>query len=374
MITEAKSKRIDGYIVRLCDASAKGDVAEIQQLVTANSLDVNMGDYDKRRALHLAASEGHLKAVQLLIALHADVNVQDRYGSTPLQDALRHGQDQAGSLLREQGATLSLSDAAERLCYAASRSEGFAELKALLAYGCDPSAADYDMRTAMHVAAAEGRVDNLKLLVEHGADVNVRDRWGGTPLQEAFSHGQAACSELLLELQASFGQFDVAANMCAAAAKDDVAIMKRLIGHRCSPNDGDYDKRRPLHLAAANGQLAATHFLLEQDGIDVNVEDRFGNTPLDDAEREDVRAGQAQLHAVVVTLLKRKGGKPGSHEKHVQMGLKDDDSNEKQLVARDSRLIQRQTVRGLARHAPRHTTHGCAPRRPHPCAPTIGSC
>jgi uncharacterized protein len=35
------------------------------------------------------------------------------------------------------------------------------------------------------MAAARGDIDAIALLLEHGADVNVKNRWGGTPLAEA---------------------------------------------------------------------------------------------------------------------------------------------------------------------------------------------
>ena len=47
------------------------------------------GDYDKRRPLHLAASEGQLECVELLLASQANVNVLDRWGRTPLWDGIR---------------------------------------------------------------------------------------------------------------------------------------------------------------------------------------------------------------------------------------------------------------------------------------------
>jgi glutaminase len=49
---------------------------------------VNVGDYDQRRALHVAAAEGHKDAVEWLISNGADVNVVDRWGNTPLDDAI----------------------------------------------------------------------------------------------------------------------------------------------------------------------------------------------------------------------------------------------------------------------------------------------
>jgi hypothetical protein len=43
------------------------------------------GDYDNRTALHLAASTGKLECVMALMAAKASVDIEDRWGNTPLQ-------------------------------------------------------------------------------------------------------------------------------------------------------------------------------------------------------------------------------------------------------------------------------------------------
>jgi ankyrin repeat protein len=60
----------------------------------------------------------------------------------------------------------------------------------LLRCGADVNAGDYDARTALHVAAADGNLAAVKLLVEQGrADLDVQDRWakGRQPLPGAVS-------------------------------------------------------------------------------------------------------------------------------------------------------------------------------------------
>lgn len=53
-------------------------------------------------------------------------------------------------------------------------------IKELLASGADVNYRDIDNRTALHVAACQGYVDVAKLLLEKGAQVDLKDRWGGT--------------------------------------------------------------------------------------------------------------------------------------------------------------------------------------------------
>ena len=63
--------------------------------------------------------------------------------------------------------------------------------------GADVAAAGYDDRTALHLAAAEGHLDAVALLIDKGARVNAPDRWRGTPLRDAEDGGHTAVVEYL---------------------------------------------------------------------------------------------------------------------------------------------------------------------------------
>lgn len=53
-------------------------------------------------------------------------------------------------------------------------------IKELLSSGTDVNFQDIDNRTALHVAACQGFCDVAELLLEGGAEVDVKDRWGST--------------------------------------------------------------------------------------------------------------------------------------------------------------------------------------------------
>ena len=66
-----------------------------------------------------------------------------------------------------------------------------AALEALLAAGVDCNAADYDGRTGLMVAAAQGAVETAKMLLEQpGIDASRKDIGGATAAEEAQKHNQ----------------------------------------------------------------------------------------------------------------------------------------------------------------------------------------
>lgn len=90
----------------LCAAAHSGDVATLRRLVREDNVDADLGDYDSRTAMHLAASEGHVDVVEALVAeLGAYVNPRDRWGNTPLDDACRSGLPAVAERLRAAGGT-----------------------------------------------------------------------------------------------------------------------------------------------------------------------------------------------------------------------------------------------------------------------------
>ncbi|MCH2037053.1 MAG: glutaminase A [Rickettsiales bacterium] len=70
-------------------AASQGDLNEVKRIIGLG-FDLNMGDYDKRTAIHLAAAEGHLGIVEYIVNQGGNPAPKDRWNNTPLDDAKRH--------------------------------------------------------------------------------------------------------------------------------------------------------------------------------------------------------------------------------------------------------------------------------------------
>jgi len=180
--------------------------------------------------------------------------------------------------------------------------------------GTDLFEGDYDLRTAMHLAAAEGHAQCLQFLVDcmpeakKASLLNKKDRWQGTPLDDAEQHRHESCVKLLRAAGAKNGSRPImdgggeqrkatpsedSVDIIAAAARGDLDRLVTLTarGSNLSLDHHDYDLRTPLHLAASNGHLRCVKYLVlkagKQKQMLMSTRDRWGNTALADASREN---------------------------------------------------------------------------------------
>lgn len=308
ILSDAKHRREELVHAQMCTACGKGDFDKVRRLLLSRSVDIDQADFAGRRAIHLAARGGNKRIIELLIAQRADVNVEDGMGNTPLSDALHCADSSVAKLLVEHGARHGSRDVSDDVCSAASEQTGIEELRRLCQFGGNVNASNHERRTPLHIAAVSGRVANAQMLLDAGADVNAVDRRGVTPLHGAVLAREDEMCELLLRHGASLGEFDEALHLNTAAAANDTLHIARLVKFRCSVNAQDILGRAPLHLAASSKRVNALSLLLDTPGIDVNIEDSFGNTPYDDAIREPSAEQQ-----VLVALFESRGAQRGSH-------------------------------------------------------------
>jgi lysophospholipase len=166
------------------------------------------------------------------------------------------------------------------MCTAAKNGE-VAEIESMLANGADKNSIDYDKRTALHVACCEGKIQVVKFLVEKGAYVNPVDRWGRTPMADAASSGHDEIVEYLKE-RGGLMEFDKKAAILRAAVMGNLDDFKRLYADSFIDQVFDDKDRTLLHIAATEGHVMITEFLLAN-GANTSVVDKIGDSPLHNA-------------------------------------------------------------------------------------------
>eukprot|EP01061_Rhynchopus_euleeides_P005264 TRINITY_DN1451_c0_g1_i1.p1 TRINITY_DN1451_c0_g1~~TRINITY_DN1451_c0_g1_i1.p1 ORF type:complete len:823 (+),score=360.46 TRINITY_DN1451_c0_g1_i1:122-2590(+) len=194
----AKARKLqstDDGATLLCAAAGAGNLAKLKDLIEGG-ISPSVTDYDDRGAIHLASEEGHLDIVKYLVDKGVEVNLQDRWGTTPLTGAENSDQSEIAHFLRTRGgkrtgemalkrkSSFSLQGTQNELIKAAASGD-VNEIERLIQNGADPNQGDYDHRYPLHLAAEEGHMEAVMLLVECHALLDVKDRWGTTPLRGA---------------------------------------------------------------------------------------------------------------------------------------------------------------------------------------------
>lgn len=263
----------DGFIYK----AAMGDAAVVQLFLTAG-MDPNVKDNQEVTPLIAAAGAGRLEVVKLLLDKGADLNYQNqerittrgkkrvkkkiKFGGTPLMHAVKGGHTEVMGLLLDKGADLNAVDVKHGLTalhWAAVHNQqaavqtlldrgvspglkdrrGFTplamsahyakpEIVGLLLDRTPPGEQDDARKKLLLVAAAAGRTDNVRLLLDKGADINARADTGQTPLMLAAKSGKKDTVKFLLEKGADAEIQDQAGNRALEYAKSDNELMNLL--------------------------------------------------------------------------------------------------------------------------------------------------
>ncbi|XP_076589626.1 protein phosphatase 1 regulatory subunit 12A isoform X5 [Chaetodon auriga] len=212
-------------------ACSAGDREEVAALLRQGA-DINHANIDGLTALHQACIDENAEMVQFLVESGSDVNRGDNEGWTPLHAAASCGFIQIAKYLIEHGAhvgavnsegelplDVATEDAMERLLKGEIKKQAIdvdkarkeeerimlQDAMAVLAGGGTLTPHPNTKATALHVAAAKGYIEVLKVLLQCGVDVDSRDTDGWTPLHAAAHWGQEEVCTLLADNMCDMG-------------------------------------------------------------------------------------------------------------------------------------------------------------------------
>lgn len=291
------------------ERARQGDVRAVK-LYLAAGMDPDANDRIGETALTRAAAANRTEVIQLLLKAKANVNQRTQGGYTALEVAafqgnldsvrllLDHGTDlraineafisaaegahvEVMSALLEKGANL--NEVGPRALYLSVRSTkaGVNEqdlnttVAFLLSHGVDVNTRNKqagtldDGETPLMVAVYswENEPSVVRTLLNGGADVNIKDNRGQTPFWMAAAHGSADLVQMLLDRGADIGSRDNEGEtpLMVAAENGHTSVVRTLLERGAHLNDKDAKGRTALQLAKES-ERAETVLLLSKAG------------------------------------------------------------------------------------------------------------
>lgn len=237
----------------------------------------------KHEALFYAAGENDRGKILQLLAAKANIRWRTRGDFsedfsdhlTPLHNAAQHGCMESVDILLRHGADIeSRSLSGQTPLHCASNGGGWAQ----------PSRDE--MLRDMYGTSHEKHSEVVRMLLDCGAKVDVRDRYGDTPIHNAAAYGKLEVLQVLVNHGADVN------------AKSPAPWIKYMSLPACAlEKHGD----TPMHLAAQGGHCAAVSMLLDS-GADAGARNSANRTPWEVA--------QQRQHINVMEMLRARGWSP----------------------------------------------------------------
>lgn len=235
----------------LHQAVAKGKKKEVKLLLDKGVEDIEALNKKSETCLYRAVSKGEKDIVQLLLENNADPTTRPPGADSPIHIAVHHDRKSILKLL-VQKSRVGLEEpnsAGETPLYVAVRRRHNSCIEILLEAGANPNLRPQYQESMLNISVSGDHKSVAKLLLQRGVDLEELNKNGETPLVRAISRGQTSMVKVLLEYGAS------------AAA-------------RTSKGEA------PLSIATARGDKSIVLLLLAQKDIEVEVENEKGQRPL----------------------------------------------------------------------------------------------
>ncbi|MEY0232625.1 ankyrin repeat domain-containing protein [Providencia manganoxydans] len=177
-------------------------------------------------SLVVLAEQGNLQAVMQQVKQGADLEQRDLRLRTPLMAATHKNQIEVARFLIEQGANVNARDAIQDTPYLYAGARGLQEiLEMTLAHGADLKSTNRYGGTALIPASERGHVKTVQTLIDAGVDINHVNRLGWTALIEAIILGDGSEKYATIVTQLIKGGADV--NLADASGKSPLTLAKQ---------------------------------------------------------------------------------------------------------------------------------------------------
>lgn len=253
------------------------NLEKARELLDADPVLANTLDGFKLTPLRWAALWGFVDIARLLIERGAKVNVKEKNGKTSLFWAAREGHQEMTDLLISKGAMRKGSE--NKYLLTAAQYGNAALAKLVIDRGADVNVRGEFGKTPLHFASQRGDAETVDVLLAAGADPNSRSVLKRIPLH--YAKGRQVVAKLVeAGAEIEVRDHEGITPLCSVF---DTEAMEELIKRGASVNNKDCTRGWTALFWASSGSpvhLDRVKLVLRQ-GVDMNIRDRKGNTLLD---------------------------------------------------------------------------------------------
>jgi ankyrin repeat protein len=253
----------------LTDLIRAGNREAVLAAITSPDLDVDAPDPDGSTALMWATYKVDHELVRALLKAGAKANVMNKYGASPLSEAVKLSDVEMVRMLLDAGADANSPNQDNQTALMLASSVGSAEIaKLLIKKGATVNAIEnYRGQNALMWAAAGNFPDVVELLIANHADVKVRARYDDWPRQ------------MTSEPRAQFRPTGGLTALLYATRSGCLRCAQAIVKAGADINQPNPDGITPLINALDNKSFDVAMFLLDK-GANPHVWDMTGRTPI----------------------------------------------------------------------------------------------
>ena len=225
---------------------------------------------------------------RVLIDAGADLHTKNEDGRSPLHYACGSGELDIVKMLVEAGTGVRATDNKGCTCLMLAAYSGHTETVRYLVGlpDVDVNHLSAHTHTALQFAVDEGEVDVVQVLIDAGADINIQNDEGSSPLNTACASGALDVVKMLVEAGAGLRATDNKGHTCLilAARFRQTKIVRYLVGlPEVELNHRDTVKNfTALHYSVENEDTDVVRVLIDA-GADIETRGNYGRSPLHSA-------------------------------------------------------------------------------------------
>ena len=265
-----------------------GHTETVRYLVGLPDVEVNYAaNDDSFIALHCAVQEGHADVVEVLIDAGADIDAKTSDACTPFHYACEDGKLTILKMLLKAGANVCATYNDGDTCLKAASGNGHTETVRYLVglKEVDVNHTADGGETALHHAVIrnnESHPEVVQVLIDAGADIEIKNGNGRSPLHTASRFGKLGTVKMLVRAGAGVRVADNDGDTCLtlAAYFGHTETVRYLVGlPDVEVNHEENDSFTALHFAVQEGRRDVVEVLIDA-GADIDARTSEGCAPL----------------------------------------------------------------------------------------------